>query len=373
MRPQDFKSRRLKNRPFVGTSGWKFFGAFGGFLNLPHCVWAAPQGLAEVVAVADAIATGFPEVIGHTSLAKDASCSVLATAEGHEASVQPSVLQAPKHCVVYQAGYPCQYLAVNVKIPCTLQDFVKEASDLRRDSAKNHHLVPTRSQIRTGLASLIAVPAWIEHTEQTVYILDFSFWHGPVYAVISWKFVNLSSLADAARLHAQGSWEVTHNSLAEPLRQDQHVIAEPGDVFVFHAEGAQPASGARLEDTLADVAAWDPCPSVVPRERSSNNWLALRSHVTRTPLYAGTSIEELKAIAAEAFHSEAHELDFEFPHTDSPLGELVYRGLSVRGLLAAEPRSLSGKRLGIFVFLDGRLIGRQPSFRFCSDWVDTPL
>ena len=276
----------------------------------------------------------------------------------------------PSHSVIYQAGFPAQYLLVYQDLPCTEADFLRAAAELCKDCAKDHTLCATRPQVQVGLSSLVAVPPWVRHIDYTVYVLDFSFWRGPVYAVLDWKFVTFSDLAAAAKLHVNEPWQVFHPDFDDPLCPDHRIPAAPGDVFVFCPEGCRPTRGVMLGEMLVEVAAWDPCPPNVPREKIGHSWLALRSHVTRTPSYAGTCLQELQNIASEALHSAVEELDFEFPAEDSPLQALVHQGSAIRGVLAAEPKSTSGHRHGAFVFVDSRLIGIQPSHRFCSPgWI----
>ncbi|OLP96263.1 hypothetical protein AK812_SmicGene21547 [Symbiodinium microadriaticum] len=80
----------------------------------------------------------------------------------------------------------------------------------------------------------------------------------------------------------------------------------------------------------------------------------MRSHVTRTPQYAGTSRQEVQGIAAEAFDSEATDLVFAYPLPNSALHELVHQGFSIRGVLAATIKSASGGSHGIVAFIDSR-------------------
>ena len=335
-----------------------------------QCVWAAPSGLPAAIAAVDAIVSELPERSNFASVGvatEDRDDTAAPECAGNGELLGSSV---PKHCVLYQAGFPAQHLLVYAKLPCTVSAFIQDASDLARDSAKDHILVPTRPQLCTGIATLVAVPRWSEETAKTVYVLDFSHWQGPVYAVLTWRHVTLDSLAADARRYVPGPWQDDHHSLSGPLLRGQVVQAAPGDVFTFRDTEALPKSSCLLDHMIADHASWDPCPPVIPRERPSHQWLAMRSHVFRTPPFSGTNVDELKSIAAEAFDSEVGDLEFELVGHDSTLQELVYEGSSIRGVLAAVPRSLSGKRHGAFVFLDTRLIGRQPSFRFCTPgWV----
>ncbi|CAE7890928.1 unnamed protein product [Symbiodinium necroappetens] len=210
-----------------------------------------------------------------------------------------------------------------------------------------------------------------ETDPRTVFVLDFSYWNGPVFAVADWRYVSLTTLAAEARRFAPVPWQVSHGRQDSLLLPGATLFAAPGDVFRFTPCDLPCAPKLTLGQMLLDAALWDISPPFIPREEASHAWLVLRSHVTRTPIYSGTSRDELFQLAADSTHSEVNDLHFGMPLDDSPLQEIVYQGRSLRGVLAAEPRSGNGPGLGAFVFVDARLLGLNPSFRYCpAGWVD---
>ena len=88
----------------------------------------------------------------------------------------------------------------------------------------------------------------------------------------------------------------------------------------------------------------------------------MRSHVTRMVEHVGSDKTELQIAAAEATHSNVEDLRFAHPKADSPLHNLVHRGLQMTGVLAATPKSESGRNTGVFVFVDPRPLGLLPTF-----------
>ena len=373
-RPLNVCGLTNKDRPLKGLScanrqhalGCRGFGICYRilcFLHTPICVWAAPTGFSEAITALETASIFLPESMGHGFNTGEVS---------DKGSVDPQLFRAPeeewprtnatRHCVMFQAGFPTKYMLVYVELPCSEDEFLSAAAEMVRDRAFMHSLVATSPQVGDGLSSIIAVPHWTEHSDQTAFVLDFSFWGGPVYAVIDWRHVTVLSLSEAARIHAPEAWQVFHVGMTEPLQQDQHINASPGDVFRFVPLGHHPGNSKRLGQMLIDTASWDPCPSFVPRELINHSWFAPQSHVTRYPVYSGDRVEALKQVAAEAFHSDLPDLDFEFPEESSSLQELVHRGFLMQGVLAAVPKSTSGRRNGVFVFLDPRLIGRKPFF-----------
>ena len=337
-----------------------------GCAHFPQCVWAVPEDHKIAVHAIQGYLHHFPDQLGSRA---DASPSC--RPEPDLATLAEPIVGLPKHCIILQADFPAQHVLVYEDMPCTKQAFIQGAIDLQAPSMSEHTLHPTEPQIASGMASLVAVPDWMHNTDQTVYVLDFSFWDGPVFAVIDWRYVNLNSFAAMARKYSPVPWQVTHGRQDSVLHPGASLFAIPGDVFRFTPLGHPTSSRPDFEQLLAHESHWDPSPPSIPREVTRHNWLFLRSHVTRTPVYAGTSREELHCVAAESCHSEVSELDFCSPCDDSPLRDLVYQGQLIRGVLAAEPRSPSGNRFGAFVFVDSRLLGLSPSFRYCpAGWVD---
>ena len=343
-----------------------------GFTNLPLCVWAAPKecihGVQQVsnflMCMPEPLPSATPaqsseEPVSFRELVVDSACSVDI----------PAV--TPKHCLVFQAGFPTQHILVYEDLPCTEQAFLCGASDLLDNNKPDHVLHPTEPQIANCFASLVAVPDWIHNSDKTVYVLDFSFWNGPVYAVVDWRHITLATLAPEARRYAPVPWQVAYGRQGSLIQPGASVFATPGDVFRFFPTSHPCVPRLAFSQLLADATLWDDDLQHIPREVPSHAWLALRSHVTRTPIYAGSSRDELVLLAAEAFHTDAQDLHFGFPDEYSPLQDIVHQGRLLRGVLAAEPRSPSGARLGAFVFVDSRLLGTTPSFRYCpAGWVD---
>ena len=99
----------------------------------------------------------------------------------------------------------------------------------------------------------------------------------------------------------------------------------------------------------------------------------MRSHVTRTPQYAGGSRQEIQAIAAEAFHTDPEDLQFVFPKTNSSLQDFVYEGFLIRGVLAAAPNTATGERGSMpLVFVDPRHLGLSPFFVEMQEGIIDP-
>ena len=344
-----------------------------GFSALPVCVWAAPEGLREALTTAASVTHSFPEFLGaeERSPREDRPFRewVAEALTGWE-DTQTGEFITPRHCVIMQAGFPTQYLLTYTCIPCEEPAFLQAASELGLPRYADHTFVPTLPQLSDGLASLVAVPKWIAATDKVIVVFDFSYWQGPVYATVDWSFITLASLAHAARKHTQAHWQVYHASSSSPIAEGGHVVADNGDVFYFVPADKEPPHRFLFTDMLQDPRLWSSCPQVVPRETTVPIWYALMSHVIRTPTYTGSSQQELQEVAADTFHNDAGDLDFEYPLEDSPLQELVYRGQLVRGVLAARLWTSRACRPGVFIFLDTRLVGLHPTFWFCSaGWV----
>ena len=348
-----------------------------GFAHMPFCAWAAPTGLAGALNVVDVLLKNAPDAMPpscpsfNTSVSiATAACEPVYQADSlHEAPAR----QLPKHCAIMKAGFPVQHVLVYAHLPCSEAVFCQHARDLFEDPDGLYDLHPTVPQIAPGISTLVAAPAWMNGSGKTIYILDFSFWGGPVYAVADWDYVSRSSLAPAARRYAPEPWQVFSGSSCAPLPADGAVTAVPGQVFLFLPSDCPGLPRPLLKDMLLDVDCWDDNPQYIPREVGKHTWFAMRSHVNRLPAYDGPSFEELCEIAAAAFDNTVQELVFAVPEHDSPLRHFVYQGELMRGVLAAEPCTPSGSRPGALVFFDPRALGLSPFFRVCMPgWLAVP-
>ena len=329
-----------------------------GCCNIPVCVWAAPAGLPQALCTLEHVTSCLPEPIRHSSYD--------AFPAHRYASNTPSCDDATsartQHCVLYQAGFPAYYFLTYIEIPCTRDAFLDAASEMSNPDVSNTFVCETRPQLINGVASLVRVPCWTAASDQTVYVLDFTYWGGPIFAVLDWRFTNRNSLAHFARIHACEPWDVFHPSRSEPLGHEAHVIASAGDVFQFRPAGANIATLPTFAERLQCKSLWNNEPRFIPREAPSSKWFAMSSHVTRTPHYAGGSSREAQSIIAEALHSRVDELYFVYPRTNSSLQDLVYEGFLMRNILAVTPANSTGKRFGSLVFVDPRQLGLRPFF-----------
>ncbi|CAE7459879.1 unnamed protein product [Symbiodinium sp. KB8] len=135
-----------------------------------------------------------------------------------------------------------------------------------------------------------------------------------------------------------------------------------GDVFRFQPPNSVCCPRPFLGNMLGLFDQWPTAPHTIPRESISHKWYVMRSHVTRMVEHVGSDKTELQIAAAEATHSNVEDLRFAHPKADSPLHNLVHRGLQMTGVLAATPKSESGRNTGVFVFVDPRPLGLLPTF-----------
>ena len=329
-----------------------------GYCSIPVCVWAAPAGLPQALCVLEQVTSSLPEPIRHSSHETPPAHLHAVTTP----SCEDTIPARTQHCVLYQAGFPAYYFLTYIEIPCTRDAFLEAASEMSNPEVSCTFVCETRPQLINGVASLVKVPCWAAASEKTVYVLDFTYWGGPIFAVLDWRFTNRNSLAHFARIHACEPWDIFHHSRREPLGHEAHVIANAGDVFQFRPAGATIAALPTFAERLQCRSLWDNEPRFIPREAPSSKWFAMSSHVTRTPHYAGGSRREAQSIIADALQSRDDELYFVYPKTNSSLHDLVHEGFLMRGILAVTPANSTGKRFGSLVFVDSRQLGLRPFF-----------
>ena len=334
---------------------------------LPACVWAVPAGLPQAVQVLERTSAVLPEAWPISADTRDpAELTALYSTFQPDVSNRVQCRDTPpdrtQHCVLYQAGHPAYYFLAYVEIPCSREAFIASAGEMCMPEQTHCSLRETTPQLADGVATLVSVPYWTDTSDKTVVILDFTFWGGPVFAVLEWRYTTKVSFAAQARMHASAQWDVFHRDQGSPIGDQQHVFAQAGDVFTFLPTGASPTRRPPFAQMLQSRSLWNHSPHFIPREAQSSKWYAMRMHVTRTPQYAGGSRDEAQTVAAEAFHSAADELFFAYPKPNSTLYDLVHEGFLMRGILAATPANSTGRRFGAILCVDPRQIGLTPFF-----------
>ena len=335
--------------------------------SLPVCIWAAPAGLPQAVQVLESASVVWPEVWPvHDGQREPAGLTALHSTfqpgDPFAMPSRPTFSVRTKHCIMYQTGFPAYYFLAYVEVPCSREAFVASASEMCTPEQSHCVLCETTPQLAEGVATFVSVPCWTDTLDKTVVILDFRFWGGPVFAILDWRFTTRTSFAAHARRHACAPWDVFHCAQRQPIGDNQHVFANAGDVFTFLPSGISPPSRPSFASMLQDSTLWNGSPHFIPREAQSSRWYAMRSHVTRTPHYAGGSRDEVQAIAAESFHSDPEELFFAYPKPNSTLNDLVHEGFLMRGVLAATPANSTGRRFSPLLFVDSRQVGLAPFF-----------
>ena len=334
---------------------------------LPVCVWAVPAGLPQAVQVLESASAVWPEVWPVSADPRDpadltALHSTFQSDVSHRVQCGDTSPVRTQHCVMYQAGSPAYYFLAYVEVPCSREAFIASAAEMCAPEQTHCFLRETTPQLADGVATLVSVPYWTDTSDKTVVILDFRFWGGPVFAVLDWRFTTRISFATYARIHASAQWDVFHCDHGSPIGDQQHVFAKAGDVFTFLPTGVSPTRRPSFAQMLRSRSLWNNSPHSNPREAQSSRWYAMRSHVTRTPHYAGGSRDEAQAVAAESFHSTPDELYFAYPKPNSTLYDLVHEGFLMRGILAATPANSTGRNFGTMLFVDPRQVGLVPFF-----------
>ena len=334
-----------------------------GISQLPQRTWAAPAGMPQAIQLLESAATCFPEDLPRRQWDAQPS-SAQTTAFSHLVSTalqfEDYVAPVPKHCIAFKAGYPAHHFLAYVNLPCPRLEIIEEVELMCSTLQDHSYAVPTSPQLADGAGTFVVVPNWTDSASKTVFVLDFSYWGGPVFALLDWCFTTRASLAPYARLHTPEPWDVFCAQASVPLTGDQHVQARPGDVFRFLPEGAVPTCLSEFDAVLCRPGVWQDPPRDKLREAPSSRWYAMRSHVTRMPHYAGGSREELQQVAANAFDTEQESLAFAYPKANSPLHEIVHNGYCTRGALAATASISAGQRLNKLVFVDPRPLGIPP-------------
>ena len=365
-RPHMHRSQRRKPRQTSLHWLWTVCLTCLGFHHLPYKVWAAPAGmpqaLQEVASLIERLPDQMPLAADNPPQFSGRDLVLETTLRAEAASRHVSETLMPRHCVLFRAGHPAAHFLAHLQRPYMQAALFQEALAYYPELKDDWTLHETVPQVLNGVATIVALPSWVLDSDQTVVVLDFSSWHGPVFAWFDWKYINRTTLAAIARVHAGEHWDVYYRDRDIPLGPQEAVFARPGDVFRFQPSNSVCSPRPFLGNMLGLFDQWPTEPQAIPRESMSHKWYVMMSHVTRLVEHIGSDRNEIQTAAAEAMHCNPEDLRFAYPKASSPLHNLVYHGFQMTGVLAATPRFGHGRNIGLFMFVDPRPLGIRPTF-----------
>ena len=338
-----------------------------GFHHLPYKVWAAPAGMPQALQDAASLIERMPDQMPLAAdnppqfSGRDLVFETILRAEAASSHVSETLL--PRHCVLFRAGHPAAHFLAQLRRPYTQAALFQEALVYYPELQDDWTLHETVPQVLNGVATIVALPSWVLDSDQTVVVLDFSPFHGPVFAWFDWKYINRTTLAAIARVHAGELWDVYYRDRDVPLGPQEAVFARPGDVLRFQPPNSVCSPRPFLGNMLGLFDQWPTEPQAIPRESMSHKWYVMMSHVTRLVEHIGSDRNDIQTAAAEAMHCNPEDLRFAYPKASSSLHNVVYHGFQITGVLAATPRSEHGRNVGVFMFVDPRPLGIRPTFQ----------
>ena len=347
---------------------------------LPVCVWSAPPGLARELQLLEGLLDALARPAQAITLPEDLpteprrSSFAEMVEEALRPVPEPEVVTAS--CVILIPGFPSAQGVIQgpaFRDSLTLFRAAEQLYHQPNFPAQLHWAFPQPSR---DYLTFVASPPWLAEVDKVTYVIDCSGCQGPIFSVIGWFKVGLWDLRQATVGLNLGEWEGFAPQSAEALLPGQEVKVCNGDVFRLLPVSCLPPHTPSLGDWLADPYLWQVCSHPVQLEQPCNKWMALQSHVSCTPEYAGQDTLELRDIVARSFENSRAELQFGQPLPNSSLQHLVHRGQLLRGMIAAAPSTHEHSHVsntGIFVFLDFRHLGIPPAFLFrSSGWISLP-
>ena len=183
-----------------------------GLHHLPCVVWASPAGmpqaLQEVANLVEGLPDQLPHATGYPWQASTRDIDIAALSRVDRAPCNLSEAFLPRHCVLFRAGYPAAHFLAHLQCPYMQEALFQEALVFYPELQEDWTLHETVPQVLNGIATIVALPSWVLDSDKTVVVLDFSCWQGPVFAWLDWKYINRTTLAAIARVHAGDCWDV---------------------------------------------------------------------------------------------------------------------------------------------------------------------
>ena len=232
-------------------------------------------------------------------------------------------------------------------------------------------LVPAAPQIEPGYLTTVAVPSWVEASDQAVVILDFTDWNGPVYALITWSHVVPADLVEHLERYVEGPYEIFCAGRSGPMRQEGEELTS-GTVIRVSPLHRPPVWGPTLAERLADTRLCANEYWCMKNEVQSDQWRILGEHCARVVLHQGGLDDALYNHAASAMHCLVEALAFRRFECALPAGHLVQYGATLLGVVAGarRPRTTTNDSQGHFTFFDCRPVGGLIQFLYTrNDFV----
>ena len=359
-------ARQRAKGPSCARVFWFWFWLLGG--SLPQVVFAAPITAVRIAAAVEAWCEGLPQPLPPPfSSEADRSAGsndLLPDAEDNS----PVSGGVDIRCVIFEVGQGAEAVEVRIAERATCESLAQAVDAMLLPPAFPRRLVPAVPAFGQGYVPFVAVHDWVSAASKTVFVINLEALQGPIFAVCDWEFVSFRTLEIIAERFTLKNWKVLFGNSLTPLAPGDSVLAFAGVVFTFLPAEAEVAAVRPIEERLQDPAAWQSASTeLLYRDRVSDYWLLLCSHVTRLIPYAGPDFAAVRALVADAIPAFADEILVSDVPLASPLMRINCDGLIVRGVLAATPKphdTPSANVSGVFVLVDIRTLGRRPAMVF---------
>ena len=405
-------TRPTSRPPTIGlqTLAWRALVRLLAFGCLPHCVWAAPSGVSDLLATVDGVAMRVPEAMAvsiaiqppsaaarlgdsgmilrggdsaeaHHCYANDehdtAACSHVSDLEGQstrhcaEEAPQASPLSGPGAFLVLCPYHQSTTITLNIPRPCDVEMVCNMAKGslgtLQLEFARD--VLPTVPQVDRLFGSLVVAPGWLRAADMEIVVWDFRPVGGPLYSAFAWTSMCYGDCArEVARHHVFGWCAFAFgNSYCVPI--DASFLAIPGGVIQFRPTGTHPVWHGTLLARLNTTVLW--VPRVELPSNAADRPLCVLHHHDTTLLSGRRSpgVPIRQAIAALVDREPATAV-FATP-AGTGCANLCMHGVNCRGVLAVFPLTPSPKRSGGIVFIDPRQVNLPLAHVYAEeDWVE---
>ena len=347
----------------------------------PFLVWAAPADLINAIHQLEHASIALSEDYARDGLhrprvdpaAMFSTTSCWPDSLSEQAPYEPPGPQQV-HVSILVAGHTSAHVQVPVAECDSCQDILNVVQQAWKDQPYDGVVIDTCPQVHQDYISALLVPNWTKATFKTVFIIDLSYWGGPLYAEVAWSRVSFEDLSEAARTYVDVPWDVYHAGSSKPIQPNETVNAASGDVFRFVPLGNRPSWPAPLQEAICSKHRWAHDLVISLDELPSSKCLALTDNGTWLFPTEDTPDDLLHTYIATARYTTPEQLSFGEPAVGSPILQYVKHGRVITRVIAAHPRppdARPGIRLGSFVFLDIRQLGKEPTFIYIEDgWHD---
>ena len=209
-----------RSRPCCFLASWLRFLVVGCSLDT---AWAMPLLTPAHLDAITRCCTLWPEALPRIDSQADALV--------HPPSPEPalddvsSIVSRQVLVVILAAGYESGLVTVQCPHEDTSFEFLDKAKQAWQERPYEGRIVPVVPQPSEEYITAALVPEWVFSSDKTLVVYDLTYWNGPLFAVIQWKWITNYDLQEVASAYVDVPWDAFFAGQTQSMPSQGHTCA----------------------------------------------------------------------------------------------------------------------------------------------------